>query len=86
MMKIFIAAALMIVLSGCASTRVPVVVQVKVPVLVPCKITQIDKPVFAVDELQIGLDAWTQMRALRADRLQRKGYEEILEGAIKSCQ
>lgn len=85
-MKIFIAAALMIVLSGCASTRVPVVVQVKVPVLVPCKITQIDKPVFAVDELQIGSDAWTQMRALRADRLQRKGYEEILEGAIKSCQ
>jgi len=83
----------LMMLSGCAS--VPnAVTQVKVPVSVPCVIQKIDKPAFAVDGLSIEPPAgvtreefiWQQMNALRADRLQRKGYESELEAAIRSCQ
>lgn len=78
---------ILLALSGCAMTpSAPVVQEVKIPVGIPCKITPIEIPVFAVDGLAIGSGLFDQMRALRAERLQRQGYENKLEAAIKSCQ
>jgi len=77
-----------LLLAGCASqTPLPTTPkQVEIPVPVPCKVPQIEKPSFAVDGLPIGSDIWDQMSALRAERKQRQGYELKLEAAVKSCQ
>jgi hypothetical protein len=73
---------------GCASTSTPtpVPVEVKVPVPVPCKVSVPTPPVFAVDALPLGAGIWDQMLALRAERLQRKGYEAVLITTIEACQ
>ena len=75
-------------LAGCATTAAPPVqpVEVSVPVAVPCKAPVPERPAFAVDALPIGSGIWEQMKALRAERFQRKGYEAELEAAAKACQ
>lgn len=77
-----------ILLVACAEKPEPRTVYVKVdtPVLVPCRVTMPDKPVFAVDVLKLGQPIDVQMRALRADRLQRRAYELKLEAAIEACR
>lgn len=75
---------LLLLLAGCASQTPPKTVEVPVPV--PCKVPQIEKPSFAVDGLPIGANIWDQMLALRAERKQRQGYELKLEATIQSCQ
>jgi hypothetical protein len=72
-------------LTGCADMA-PKVLEVKVPVQVPCKVDLPQRPVFAVDGLPIGADIWEQMKALRAERKQRQGYEAELEAAVRACQ
>ncbi|MGQ0711191.1 MAG: hypothetical protein ACT4NV_15760 [Rhodoferax sp.] len=72
-------------LAGCAGMA-PKVQEVKVPVPVPCKVDTPAKPAFAVDGLPVGAGIWEQMKALRAERLQRQGYEAELEAAVQSCQ
>ncbi|MFC0227386.1 hypothetical protein [Serratia aquatilis] len=42
-------------------------------------------PAFAVDQLQIGASIDVQMRALRAERHQRIGYERELLAANQAC-
>lgn len=74
-------------LGGCASTAPAVQpVEVKVPVAVPCKVPTPERPLFAVDGLPLGSSIWDQMKALRAERWQRQGYETELEAAVKACQ
>lgn len=74
-------------LGGCATTPPPVQpVEVKVPVAVPCKVPMPERPLFAVDGLPLGSGIWDQMKALRAERWQRQGYETELEAAVKACQ
>lgn len=73
-------------LPGCATQPAPVVQEIRVPVAVPCKTQQIGQPAFAVEALPIGSGVWDQMRALRAERQQRIGYEAELEAAVKACQ
>ena len=74
-------------LVGCATTPPPAQpVEVHVPVAVPCKAPTPERPAFAVDALALGSGVWDQMAALRAERLQRKGYEAELEAAVKACQ
>lgn len=74
-------------LGGCATTMPPVQpVEVKVPVTVPCKVPMPERPAFAVDGLPLGSGIWDQMKALRAERWQRQGYETELEAAVKACQ
>jgi hypothetical protein len=80
------AGLMVIVLAGCSSNSAPAVVRVEVPVLVPCVIEKVQKTEFAVDNLDVDAGIWNQMSALRANRLQRKAYESVLEAAIKSCQ
>lgn len=80
---------LCLVLAGCAGQVAeppePAVVRVEVPVQIPCRAQRIQRPVFAVDSLPIGASIAEQMRALRAERLQRKGYEKRLEAAVEAC-
>ncbi|WP_296276547.1 hypothetical protein [Pseudomonas sp. UBA7530] len=78
-----------LLLAGCAGQVTdppePVVVRVEVPVQVPCRTERVQRPAFAVDSLPIGASIAEQMRALRAERLQRKGYEKRLEAAVAAC-
>lgn len=76
--------ALAAILAGCAAAPGPVQ-EVKVPVPVYCNPPEVSRPLFAVDSLPIGSSIWDQMKALRAERKQREGYEAQLEAAINSC-
>ncbi len=77
-------------LTGCAGRLVndpePQVVRVEVPVQIPCRTERVPRPAFAVDSLPIGATVDEQMRALRAERLQRQGYEARLEAAVEACR
>lgn len=73
-------------LTGCAGMRHPDTVEVKVPVAVQCKAPQVDKPAFAVDALPLGASIYSQMKALRAERLQRIAFESELEAGIRAMQ
>lgn len=85
-MKVLIVIASLI-LSGCSTaTRAPSYVEVKVPIVVPCKTANVARPAFAVDQLPIGSPIDTQMRALRAERHQRIGYERELLVANEACK
>ncbi|WP_440530989.1 hypothetical protein [Serratia marcescens] len=64
----------------------PSYVEVKVPIAVPCKIADVARPAFAVDQLPIGATIDVQMRALRAERHQRIGYERELIAANEACK
>ncbi|MFS8079957.1 hypothetical protein UDZ25_14060 [Serratia marcescens] len=76
-----------LVLAGCSSAPpAPSYVEVKVPVAVPCKTADIARPAFAVDQLPIGAPIDAQMRALRAERHQRIGYERELLAANEACK
>ena len=81
---------LCLVLAGCAGQVAeppePVTVRVDVPVQIPCRTERVQRPVFAVDVLPIGAAIDEQMRALRADRRQRQGYEARLEAAVEACR
>lgn len=79
--------AVVVMAAGCATTTPPVQpVEVKVPVAVPCKAPTPQRPLFAVDGLPLGSGIWDQMKALRAERWQRQGYEAELEAAVSACQ
>lgn len=81
---LLLAAAL---LAGCAGTsHAPVVTEVKIPIAERCEAPVPDRPVFAVDLLPIGSDIYQQVKALRAEREQRKGYELELEAAVRACR
>lgn len=81
---------LVLLLAGCAGKvpepPEPLVVRVEVPVKVPCRTERVPRPAFAVDALRIGAPNDEQMRALRAERKQRKAYEKRLEAAVATCQ
>lgn len=85
MRMIAIFAVMALALTGCATTA-PTIQEVLVPVPVPCKVESPSRPAFAVDSLPVGSGIWEQMKALRAERNQRQGYEAELEAAVKSCQ
>lgn len=74
-------------LAGCSgATPAPSYVEVKVPIAVPCKTADVARPAFAVDQLPIGAAIDVQMRALRAERHQRIGYERELLAANEVCK
>ncbi|MEX2991199.1 hypothetical protein [Serratia fonticola] len=77
-----------LVLTGCGNTPAlpPSYVEVKVPVAVPCQTAPVSVPAFAVDQLPIGATIDVQMRALRAERHQRIGYERELLAANEVCR
>ncbi len=85
MKSLFMVSAL--ALAGCSSAPpTPSYVEVKVPISVPCKTAGVSRPAFAVDQLPIGATIDVQMRALRAERHQRIGYERELIAANEACK
>lgn len=85
-MKMLIVTASLI-LAGCSAVPpAPSYVEVKVPISVPCKTADVARPAFAVDQLPIGATIDVQMRALRAERHQRIGYERELISANEACK
>jgi len=88
MKRLIVLLAMAIAVGGCVDQppRPSVPLTVRIPVPVPCKVTQPSEPAWAVDALPLGSDIWTQMTALRAERMQRKGYESELIAAIQACQ
>ncbi|CAN7624255.1 hypothetical protein LJR232_004554 [Aquipseudomonas alcaligenes] len=75
-------------LSGCSTgvQPAPELVEVKVPVPVPCKAVAPAVPVFAVESLALDATIDQQMKVLRAERLQRIGYERELLAALQVCR
>jgi hypothetical protein len=86
--RLILAVALLLI-AGCTTTAplppAPVVQEVNIPVVVPCKIDVPSPLRYSVDSLPIGADIWTQMKALRAERQERITYEIQLEAAAKAC-
>lgn len=79
--------AISLMIAGCSSVPpAPSYVEVKVPVAVPCRSADVMRPAFAVDQLPIGATIDVQMRALRAERHQRIGYERELLAANSACK
>ncbi|HIE1305813.1 TPA: hypothetical protein ACXJRF_000674 [Serratia marcescens] len=85
-MKKLIVVSVLLLASCSSAPPAPSYVEVKVPVAVPCKTADVTRPVFTVDQLQIGAPIDVQMRALRAERHQRIGYERELLAANESCK
>lgn len=86
MKRLTIAMAILLVGCSARTETPPAVVEVKVPVLQKCDTRQPDAPAFAVDSLPIGSPIDVQMRALRAERHQRQGYEILLRAEIDKCK
>jgi hypothetical protein len=86
-MKLALIILLLVSTAGCAGAPcAPVVTEVKIPVAVPCDAPLPSRPAFAVDGLPLGAPIDEQMRALRAERRQRIGYEIELETAAGACR
>lgn len=81
--KLVVLAALLAA-PGCASQGAAVRV-VEVPVPAPCAVSAPARPAWAVDGLPLGAGIWDQMRALRVEREQRRGYELELEAVARGC-
>ncbi|WP_107329698.1 hypothetical protein [Metapseudomonas otitidis] len=73
-------------LAGCAAPAVPPPMEVRVPVPVPCRVELPAAPAFAVSALALDAPIDQQMKALRAERLQRMGYERELVAALEACR
>lgn len=73
-------------LAGCAAPTVPPPMDVRVPVPVPCRVELPAAPTFAVSALALDAPIDQQMKALRAERLQRIGYERELMAALDACR
>ncbi|QOC54148.1 hypothetical protein [Caulobacter vibrioides] len=71
-------ATLALALTACAHTPPPTQ-------YVPCRVTQVPRPIFPFDRLNQGADIHTQVKTLLADREERKGYEVKLEAANRGC-
>ncbi len=86
MRKLLILSAL--ALAGCGGRVEPQVqyVRVEVPVQIPCRAPEVAVPSWATAGLRKTDSLEVKVRALLADRRQRKGYEKELEAAVAACQ
>ncbi|MGO4815243.1 hypothetical protein AB4156_37655 [Cupriavidus sp. 2MCAB6] len=75
-------------LAGCAGAP-QVITQTKtveVPVAVPCKVPQVARPAWALDQVDPDADVFTKGRAALVEVRQRAAYEVRLEAAVAACQ
>ena len=80
---------LVIALAGCAgqvNEPEPRIVRVEVPVAMPCRTDPVAVPAWAANGLRKGDSLEVKVRALLAERRQRKGYERELVAANQACQ
>lgn len=76
-------------LAGCAGQveePEPRIVRVDVPVQVACRTDPVAVPAWAADGLKKSDTLEVKVRALLAERLQRKGYERELLVANEACR
>jgi len=72
-----------IALSACGTTaKLPDVVTIQKPVRQAIQAKPVEKPAWAVDALPMGAPIDDQVKALLAEREQRKAYETELEAAV----
>ncbi|MFK1433040.1 hypothetical protein ACIU0H_05165 [Pseudomonas aeruginosa] len=79
---------LLLMLAGCADRlpSPPVPVRVEVPVPVPCRVPDVAVPAWASEGLRRTDPLEVKVRALLAERRQRRGYELELLAANRACQ
>jgi hypothetical protein len=78
-----------ILLTGCAFTTPfvkPEIIEVQVPIAVPCFSEMPTKPEFVTNEQLLELKEGNFVYSLYADRLKRIGYERELESILIGCQ
>lgn len=85
-LRFIIIALGLLVLMGCDGFRRDHVVEVKVPVPVPCKVAPIEKPAFPLQEAQTSEGFGVKLKKALAEIELRKAYETKLESAVESCQ
>lgn len=76
-------------LAGCAGQveePEPRIVRVEVPVAVPCRTDPVAVPAWVADGLRKSDSLEVKVRALLAERRQRKGYERELLAANEACR
>lgn len=72
-------------LAGCAGKERLVIQKVSVPVSVPCKVKVPERPTYATESMDLDASIFDKVKALLAEREQRKAREAELEAAAKSC-
>ena len=80
---------LVIALAGCAgqvNEPEPRIVRVEVPVAVPCRTDPVAVPAWSASGLRKEDILEVKVRALLAERRQRKGYERELLAANEACR
>jgi len=84
-MKIFLL-VLILALTGCNITQPPNIVEHKVLVTIPCKVTLPSKPVMPLTETgSSDEDLFVKSKKALAEIELRKGYETELEAAANAC-
>jgi hypothetical protein len=81
--------AMLVALAGCAAPAPQVVtrtVTVEVPVGVPCRAPQIERPVWPLDVLPTDANDYEFARAALTEIEMRNAYEARLEGAVAGCK
>ena len=87
MKKLILCLALLI--SACSTTDPIIKTEIQVveiPVPVPCKTDEPNRPVFNFDNLTEDKDIFDKVKALLADKKLHKAYEEELLAAFRSCK
>ncbi|WP_420994128.1 hypothetical protein ACKI2N_002070 [Cupriavidus sp. 30B13] len=76
-------------LAGCGSAPPQVINQTKtveVPVAVPCKVKAVEKPAWALGQVDPRADVYVKGRAALVEVRQRAAYEILLEAAAAACR
>jgi len=81
-MKKFVMMLALLALTGCSTmTRT-----VEVPVPVPCRVPDIQRPTFAIDSIPEDADVFVMIRGLWATVEQWEAYEMQMRAAIDACK
>lgn len=78
-MRVLLFPPIFLALTGCATKMV----EVKVPVPVPCVVERVEEPVFPAVAEDAGL--FERVKALLAELELRKGYEAKLKATVAGC-
>lgn len=82
--------ALLIAFGGCnvlgGSRAIEIPKEVRIPVPVSCITETVERPAFVTDRELAAVSDSAFVYALAADRLERQGYEALLEAQIVGCR
>lgn len=78
-MRLLVLPPIFLALAGCTTTKV---VEVKVPVSVPCVVEKVEEPVYPTAQ---GSTLFERVKVLLAEIELRKGYEAKLKATVAGC-